>query len=447
MLSYPKTHSEKITFREQFLNEDYMYANKATGLSNATVADSIMTCSGGGVDFNVNIDRFFTDGGTIILKFRIDTGVDAFYKRLFIYRLSDDYSINIIMDKVNGYCSTRLINGAGANQYSITWNAFKDAYTTIAIVWDKANTTLSGYERGVFQLSSNTPGAVSTTLDTSSQIIRLGKSSIGADYTLIGYIDNCDVYVGTLLSGAEILDAYQQDTFIETDASQIYVWLRSKIHYLDITQKTANIGSLGGTIQVGDGATSTTFPTITTKGFDYDGTTDYLNLNSIVANFANTTTGTFAALVKTDDYLTTQEIISFGDTDADTRIQFDINTGTLRALVGMAGITQWALDTDNIIFTSGNWIHVAIVQDGVSPILYVNGIGVAQAFSTSTNKTYWFNNLAGLDNGRIGCGNWNNGGNAVFFNGIIKDIVIVNSILTPTQIRCLSDDAFRRLNV
>ena len=68
--------------------------------------------------------------------------------------------------------------------------------------------------------------------------------------------------------------------------------------------------------------------------------------------------------------------------------------------------------------------------------LDINGVPVSQAFSTSTDKTYWFNNLSGLDNARIGCGNWNNGGNATFFDGKIDKVWIYEpDALTRLQIQ------------
>lgn len=168
---------------------------------------------------------------------------------------------------------------------------------------------------------------------------------------------------------------------------------------------------------------------------EYDGSTSLLNIDSIVSTLSATETGTFMSWIKTNDASITQEIISFGDTDADTRIQWDITgAGLLRALVGESGVTKWALDTDAIAVKNNTWVHVALVQDGTSPVLYVNGEAVAQTFSTSTDKTYWFSDMTGLDNGRIGCGSWNSGGNATFYGGLIEDSRIINGILTAQKI-------------
>lgn len=166
-----------------------------------------------------------------------------------------------------------------------------------------------------------------------------------------------------------------------------------------------------------------------------DGTTSLINIDSIVSSLSAETTGTFMAWINTTDANATQEIISFGDTDADTRIQFDLmGSGLLRALVGEGGVTKWALDTDAVAVKDNTWVHVALVQDGTDPVLYVNAEAVAQTFSTSTDKTYWFSDMAGLDNGRIGCGSWNGGGNATFFGGLIDGVRIDKGILTAQKI-------------
>ena len=177
------------------------------------------------------------------------------------------------------------------------------------------------------------------------------------------------------------------------------------------------------------------------RALQFNRTTDYVDIDTVIADLAATTQGTLSAWIRTDDITQTQEIISFGDTNDDTRIQFDINTGGyLRALVGEAGDTKWALDTDAIVLANGIRTHVALVQNGTEPVLYVNGEAVAQTFSTSTDKTYWFSNLGGLDNGRIGYGNWNGAGNATFFGGAIDEPRISDEALSADEMAAEYND-------
>jgi len=174
------------------------------------------------------------------------------------------------------------------------------------------------------------------------------------------------------------------------------------------------------------------------QGIILNSTTDAVNINTLYAksNIKNSTVGTISAFVTTDNIAkTVQEIVGFGDTDADTRIQFDIySNGKLRALAGIAGVTQWALETDTAVFADNVGASVVLVQDGTSPVLYVNGIAVAQTFTTSTDKTCWFKVMPGLDNARIGCGNWNAAGNAHFFSGYISEVSIYSRALSEKEV-------------
>ena len=60
------------------------------------------------------------------------------------------------------------------------------------------------------------------------------------------------------------------------------------------------------------------------------------------------------------------------------------------------------MQTDNAITTDNTWVHIAVIQDGVSPVIKINNVAVAQTFSVSSDKTTWFNNDSNLDNGNIG---------------------------------------------
>jgi len=67
------------------------------------------------------------------------------------------------------------------------------------------------------------------------------------------------------------------------------------------------------------------------------------------------------------------------------------------------------LGTDAAISDYQTWTHVAVVQDGTSPVLYANGVAPAQAFNVQTDKTKWFNGIATLNVGYIGCRNIGSG--------------------------------------
>lgn len=168
----------------------------------------------------------------------------------------------------------------------------------------------------------------------------------------------------------------------------------------------------------------------------FDGVDEYVNIDNVRTALASTTKGTWSCWVKPVSATgSAQAIIVFGDTDAITDFWFNIQTdGVLRAFVRINGTIQWNLDTDNAVFSDNTWTHVAIVHNSISPVLYVNGIVVAQTFVTTTNKTRWFNDANDLDNGRIGCENFNNNGNTNFFNGKLDEPRFWNRDLSADEI-------------
>lgn len=177
----------------------------------------------------------------------------------------------------------------------------------------------------------------------------------------------------------------------------------------------------------------------TPQGYRFDGD-DFINITPILLNrLAGTTQGTWMAWVKLDDATPAAitYLIAFGDTDTMTCFILGFRPeGYLFGRTYLAGTEQWRLDTDTAALSDGVCAHVALIQDGASPVLLVNGIAVAQSFITSTDETVWFSVLTGLDNGRIGCFNWNNGGNAGFItNGNLDDVIISTRVWSIPEVQ------------
>jgi len=177
--------------------------------------------------------------------------------------------------------------------------------------------------------------------------------------------------------------------------------------------------------------------------YSFDGVDDFINIDTALTNsLATTTMGTWAVWVKPVDATpgAIKIIISFSDTDADTFIHLRIKTnGELKAKVTNTGTAKWQVDTDSTVFSDNTWTHVAVVQNGTSPVVYVDGIAVAQSFSSSPDKTFWFNDSTGLDNGRIGNRNVNSGGESNHWDGIIDEVRIYNNTFSASEILELYD--------
>jgi hypothetical protein len=170
--------------------------------------------------------------------------------------------------------------------------------------------------------------------------------------------------------------------------------------------------------------------------FSFDGVNDYGNIDAALTPLASTTEGTCSAWVKPVDATpaSVQIIMSFGDTSSATLMQFRVQTdGVFRAVL-TNGPNQWLVDTNSAVFSSGVWTHVAIVQNSISPKLYLDGTFVPQTVSVTTDTTAWFNSAPLIDNGRIGAANFNSGGDAFFFDGSVDKVRIYDKSLTAEQI-------------
>ena len=181
------------------------------------------------------------------------------------------------------------------------------------------------------------------------------------------------------------------------------------------------------------------------KAMTFSGIDSYINIDGIVADVANDTQGTWMAWVKPDEGqpAASQMLISMGDTDVNENIRMQILAGgEFYATARDGGIDQWAIDTDAAVWANGAgaWTHLVVVQDGISPLIYVNGVVPAQAFNITTDKTDWFASLTGVDNARIGSGNYDNLGNIAFFNGSISNVKIYNRALSASEILDIYDD-------
>lgn len=162
-----------------------------------------------------------------------------------------------------------------------------------------------------------------------------------------------------------------------------------------------------------------------------DGVDEHININSTLTALSGTSQGTISLWVKpvNSTPLSPSRIISFGDTDANSGMRLRIHsTGKLQFFSSKTNIIQSNLFSDNVLFADNTWAHIGVVQNGGGggTTLYFNGVAIAQTYTTSTNIDHWFADDLGLDTGRIGCINFNSGGNSDFFNGNVDDIVFTS---------------------
>ena len=169
----------------------------------------------------------------------------------------------------------------------------------------------------------------------------------------------------------------------------------------------------------------------------FDGTDDYIlaDAHAVARVAANDTVGTYSAWVYKDTIGATGCILSAGDNDSATEymnFNFD-NTGRLVISITHNSTVQFNSYGSKEYLEAKKWYHLAVVQDGVQPQIYVNGKAITMSNSTSTDLTYWYDELTGCDKFAIGCLE-SNGTHTKDFAGMISDVKYWNKALTAEEV-------------
>lgn len=162
---------------------------------------------------------------------------------------------------------------------------------------------------------------------------------------------------------------------------------------------------------------------------------DQIQINASGAAMANSFLyGTIAAWVMVPNDADTLTIISYGDDNVVEYITLDIVAGKLRAICCDNTTVQWSYISTNKVIKPHKWHHVAVVQDGVEPKLYVDGESVAITRTTSTTPASWFKACAGIDAGSIGAFEGNGDASLTQeFKGYISQVKVWGSATTATD--------------
>jgi len=175
-------------------------------------------------------------------------------------------------------------------------------------------------------------------------------------------------------------------------------------------------------------------------GLDYDGIDDCTTCDSLVSTVGSDTKGTISLWMKPTATTPSsfEYVLTFGDTSgSDTRIAIYHETaiGRMEFFCRGNGSTNWQKHVTANPFSADTWVNVTLVQDGVSPQLYINGVAVTQGFSISNDLTAWFNtfNMANIDNLRLGCYNNNGSGDILHYDGSLGKILYYNRDLSAAE--------------
>ena len=166
----------------------------------------------------------------------------------------------------------------------------------------------------------------------------------------------------------------------------------------------------------------------------FDGTNEYVNVDGLATSCASNNVGSWSIWFNKDNNpVSFYSLICFGDTNATEYLKCLIrSTGEIQIVSAIAGVVKFNARTNNT-FANNTWYHVVVVQDGVSPVIYVNGVSQTLTFLTSTDTTVWNSSYTGLDNCRLGV-EFSTSTNIYYLNGNLDKIIIYDDVLTSGEV-------------
>lgn len=217
--------------------------------------------------------------------------------------------------------------------------------------------------------------------------------------------------------------------------STLYLPTASNLVYNGPLRQTELSGSSFYSIDNNQYLTTANATWSSSAGRTFDGTTT-VTLTNIWAGLSANTAGTIDIWARLPDATpaANMALVSFGDTNAVEWMSFRVNTsGNVYVDFYDAGAVQWIFTSNNAIFTDNTWVNVTLVQNGISPVLYVNGVLAPITFNSSVNTTRWFSVLGGVDNAFLGKLYMNSADNQIPLTGSIGDARFYSGALTAGQ--------------
>lgn len=248
-------------------------------------------------------------------------------------------------------------------------------------------------EEGIQNTGQKSESDESSTLTFVGKELEIPKTILDTDYA-------------TTLT---LLESYEPNRLIEGILSY---WKFDELAGNAIDSADGNDGTVVGATQGAVGKIGT--------AYDFNGVNDWVNIDPILGDISLDEIGSVAAWIKPVNFGgASKAIFSVGVIGSPRMITFFADGARRLGAQYFNAANIWIVDTDNVVLNDGVWAHVALVQDGVSPVLYVDGVVVPQAFGAEINKTLWMNGVVWTA-ARIGVRRWT--GNDLKFDGIIDEI-------------------------
>jgi len=262
-MKYPQIESEKIVFREQFLDVVSVVKN------------------GGTVSGSPTISRGATlNGSSEAINYADLTGKVKSVSFVVELESTTEDMVDLDGGTHTIEASAGTLTATGFSSPTI----YVDGAVTSTITTAKSTVTVT----------------TATAIDLSDPTVGL----IGASY-MEGTVSEITLYEEEL-SAEEVLDAHEKDSQTEIEEEDFLLSLPLIAHYDNTLDErvTENTGSLGGQVYYGTGILSSAFPTqLKPKGIQCDGSTEYLSedgSNLAIASLRITGDITFGCLVRVD---------------------------------------------------------------------------------------------------------------------------------------------------
>ncbi len=188
-------------------------------------------------------------------------------------------------------------------------------------------------------------------------------------------------------------------------------------------------------------------PDLNAKGQGYwlNGEDDYINIDLLAVELVNVNNTEGAIVWKgqihdfTENY---NSIWSFADTDGNEYLRLRISDTDykIEGLCSISATMQWHFSTDNL-FEEDVEYEIFLTHDGTSPFLYINGQLEPITFITDLDKTVWFADTTGIDNGDIGAILANTNPISSFLNCAVNKFYALNKCPTALEVKAFSSGA------
>jgi len=301
----------------------------------------------------------------------------------------------------------------------------------VVVTFDTVTGDLKLYHNG--SLKDTDFNEALSTINTNLEEIILGARSDSPATEFGGNIDEVAIW-DTVLDGATVASIYNLGAPNDLALSASYT----------AGSGVDKSGDLKAWWRMGDSGTyfngnweipeQTKIDNWSSHSMEFDGVNDYIDISGVASEMDGAPWGTLSVWVRpaVATPTTNDRILHFGDSSSPAYIAlYCENTGKLKAdCRDNTGTYQWRCRSMvTPIFTAGEWAHIALVHNGITPALYINGVVVLLQFQVSTDITVWFDSLgSSVDEASIGA---DITAPSLFYEGNIDEVSIFDEVKTP----------------